>query len=86
MTDETVALLRGWAEKYNDACYFQEDPIIFPKRFVSMLSDGRSNLADVEIAAVFAAHFAWGRRSMIVRDCHRLFDEMNWKPCDYVMR
>ena len=38
MTDETVDLLRGWAEKYNDACYFQEDPIIFPKRFVSMLN------------------------------------------------
>lgn len=86
MTDETVTLLRGWAEKYNDACYFQEDPIIFPKRFVSMLSSGRSCLADVEIAAVFAAHFAWGRRSMIVRDCHRLFDEMDWKPYDYVMR
>lgn len=86
MTDETVTLLRGWAEKYNDACYFQEDPIIFPKRFVSMLSSGSSCLADVEIAAVFAAHFAWGRRSMIVRDCHRLFDEINWKPYDYVMR
>ena len=39
-----------------------------------------------EVAAVFAAHFAWGRRAMIVRDCGRLFDEMSWKPYDYVMR
>ncbi len=38
------------------------------------------------MAAIFAAHFAWGRRAMIVRDCGRLFDEMGWKPYDYVMR
>ncbi|MGN1215597.1 MAG: DUF2400 domain-containing protein, partial [Candidatus Cryptobacteroides sp.] len=37
-------------------------------------------------AAVFAAHFAWGRRKMIVRDCTRLFDSMDWKPYDYVMK
>ena len=48
-----------------------------------MLERGGS-LQDVEIAAVFAAHFAWGRRSMIVRDCERLMDEMQWRPMDYV--
>ena len=42
-------------------------------------------MQDIEIAAVFAAHFAWGRRSMIVRDCNRLFDHMEWRPYDYVM-
>ncbi|MBQ4168315.1 MAG: DUF2400 domain-containing protein, partial [Bacteroidales bacterium] len=45
-----------------------------------------AGLKDIEIAAVFAAHFAWGRRSMIVRDCNRLFDEMEWRPYDYVMK
>ena len=43
-------------------------------------------MKDVEVSAIFAAHFAWGRRAMIVRDCGRLFDEMDWKPYDYVMR
>ena len=43
-------------------------------------------LKDIETAAVFASHFAWGRRAMIVRDCTRLFDHMDWKPYDYVMR
>lgn len=42
-------------------------------------------LQDVEIAAVIAAHLAWGRRDMIVRDTKRALDEMKWKPLEYVM-
>lgn len=51
-----------------------------------MERSGQRSVKDVEVAAIFAAHFAWGRRAMIVRDCGRLFDEMDWKPYDYVMR
>ena len=74
-----------WADKYNDPQYFQEDPIIFPTGFVRELKDGKASLADVEIAALLSAHLAWGRRAMIVRDCGRMFDEMAWRPYDYVM-
>ena len=74
--------LRQWADTYNNPVYFREDPIAFPREFASR----GSGLRDIEIAAVFAAHFAWGRRSMIVRDCTRLFDEMGWRPYDYVMK
>ena len=81
MTERTAEKLKEWAVKYNDPLYFKEDPIIFPKKF----ADGRHTLQDVEVAAVFAAHFAWGRRAMIVRDCNRLFDQMSWKPFEYVM-
>lgn len=70
-----------WAAEYNDPVYFQEDPISFPRRF----ADKGAGIRDIEIAAVFAAHFAWGRRAMIVRDCERLFDEMDWRPEDYVL-
>lgn len=49
------------------------------------LSGREYTLQDVEIAAVIAAHLAWGRRDMIVRDCKRAFDEMNWHPYRYVM-
>lgn len=42
-------------------------------------------LQDVEIAAVIAAHLAWGRRDMIVRDTKRALDEMGWRPREYVM-
>ena len=77
--------LIGWAQEYNDPKYFQEDPIIFPTRFAQMHKDGECGLADIEISALLSAHLAWGRRSMIVRDCDRMFDEMSWKPFDYVM-
>lgn len=70
-----------WAGKYNDPLYFKEDPISFPRRFL----ERGAGLQDVEVAAVFAAHLAWGRRSMIVRDCSRLFDEMEWEPYRYIM-
>jgi len=81
MTEETRDKLLLWAEKYNDPQYFREDPIAFPREF---LNRGAS-LQDIEIAAVFAAHFAWGRREMIVRDCERFFEFMEWQPAKYVM-
>ena len=86
MDNRTIDLLRGWAETYNDPAYFREDPIAFPARFAEMEKRGTRCLKDIETAAVFASHFAWGRRAMIVRDCTRLFDHMDWKPYDYVMR
>ena len=77
--------LIGWAEEYNDPKYFQEDPIIFPTQFSRKHETGEASLADVEIAALLSAHLAWGRRAMIVRDCGRMFDEMCWKPYEYIM-
>lgn len=85
MDKKTERMLIEWAETYNDPRYFQEDPIIFPKKFADRSADGCASLADVEIAALLSAHLAWGRRSMIVRDCERMFDEMCWRPYDYVM-
>ncbi|MBO4606210.1 MAG: TIGR02757 family protein [Bacteroidales bacterium] len=81
MKPEVRQQLIDWAETYNDPVYFQEDPIAFPREF---LQRGAA-LQDIEIAAIFAAHLAWGRRAMIVRDCTRLFDEMEWRPYNYIM-
>ena len=85
MTSEIRETLIGWAHEYNDPKYFQEDPIAFPREFAGRLSSGHASLADVEIAALLSAHLAWGRRAMIVRDCERMFDQMQWRPYDYVM-
>ena len=85
MDTRTKETLIGWAEEYNDPKYFQEDPIIFPTLFARKYEVGEASLADVEIAALLSAHLAWGRRAMIVRNCGRMFDEMCWKPYDYVM-
>ena len=77
--------LIAWAQEYNDPKYFQEDPIAFPTRFARSHEAGQAQLADVEISALLSAHLAWGRRAMIVRDCERMFEEMSWRPYDYVM-
>ena len=95
--DQVIAeKLLAWAERYNNPRYFEEDPVAFPRRFHHMMTtveptlgfeggEWRPSLQDIEIAAVFSAHFAWGRRAMIVRDCSRLFDEMNYKERDVVV-
>ena len=85
MDQSVKETLIGWAQEYNDPKYFTEDPIIFPKHFAKRHEVGEASLADVEISALLAAHLAWGRRAMIVRDCGRMLDEMYWRPYDYVM-
>lgn len=80
MKKATAQQLIEWAETYNDPRYFETDPVAFPREFVRR----GASLQDVEIAAVFSAHFAWGRREMIVRDLERLFEEMEWQPLQYV--
>lgn len=85
MDNITIHKLQEWAAKYNDPLYFQEDPIHFPTLMTEKMRQGEASLQDVEICGLLAAHLAWGRRSMIVRDSHRLFDEMRWKPYEYVM-
>lgn len=79
---ETIIRL---SEQYNDPIYFEKDPIIIPKHFASLYRDGDASLQDVEIAGIIAAHLAWGRRDMIIRDCNRAMDCMSWRPYDYVM-
>lgn len=98
--EQKKELIRSLAEQYNSEEFFTGDPIIFPKHFARImqgkngicglrdnriLSGRKYTLQDVEIAAVIAAHLAWGRRDMIVRDCKRAFNEMNWEPYNYVM-
>lgn len=85
MDARTADKLRQWAEYYNDSRFFEEDPIAFPTMFAKRMAEGGAVLQDVEIAGLLAGHLAWGRRAMIVRDSNRLFDEMDWRPYDYVM-
>ncbi len=80
--EQKLNTVRNLAQIYNSEEYFIGDPIIFPKHFAK---EKGYTLQDIEIAAVIAAHLAWGRRDMIVRDCKRAFEEMSWKPYEYVM-
>ena len=131
VTQDSINQLITLSREYNKECYFEGDPIIFPKHF-ALLMQGKPGLfcsineskscsgfsvressaacttaydnttasdkegedpiptfvptlKDVEIAGIIAAHLAWGRRDMIIRDCKRAFDEMCWQPYNYVM-
>lgn len=77
--------LQELAEKYNHTDYFKYDPIIFPRHFKDLWLKGKASLMDIEISGILCAHLAWGRREMIVRDCNKLMDEMEWRPYHYVM-
>ena len=85
MENAIIKQLKEWAQIYNNPQFFQEDPIIFPTEFANRYRQGSCQIQDVEISAIIASHLAWGRRAMIVRDCNRAFDQMDWKPYDYVM-
>lgn len=83
------------SQEYNRECFFEKDPILFPKHFAKLLkgesglfpnkSRGSIVLQDVEVAGIISAHLAWGRRDLILRDCKRAFDEMEWSPYMYIM-
>ena len=90
-------IIRQLALEYNKEEFFTTDPIIFPKHFALLLkgkegffsdvpSQGDITLKDVEIAGIIAAHLAWGRRDMIVRDTKRAMDEMGWAPYSYILK
>lgn len=80
-----ISKLKELAQQYNNMLYFENDPVIFPRRFADGFFIGEYCLQDVEIAGILAAHLAWGRREMIVRDCRKMFNEMEWKPYQYII-
>ncbi|MBR5399421.1 MAG: DUF2400 domain-containing protein [Bacteroidales bacterium] len=82
---EIIENIRKIASECNCPSLFEEDPVAFPRHFLSLMNSNEATLKDVEIAAVIAAHLAWGRRNMIVRDIGRAMDEMGWMPYKYVM-
>lgn len=73
------------SEKYNNPKYFEEDPVKFPKHFYELFKQQMATIQDIEICGILCSHLAWGRRALIVRDCTRLLDEMEWNPYQYVM-
>ena len=47
MKESVKQQLIEWAEKYNDPVYFQEDPVMFPRKFAQDMAEGRAVLQDV---------------------------------------
>lgn len=68
--DEKVA-------RYNQPSFIAHDPICIPHLF--------SKKADIEIAGLFAAVFAWGNRTTIINKSKELLQLMDMAPHDFCL-
>lgn len=62
---------------YNNPAFIEADPIVIPRGF--------SKKQDIEIAAFFAAIFAWGNRTTIIQKSRELMQLMDMAPYDFVL-
>ncbi len=74
--DSLKELLDFEANRINSTDFISADPVQFPRKFEAQ--------QDIEIAALLSATLAWGNRTMICRDCSRMFELMDWQPYKYV--
>lgn len=75
--NEIAVLLNEKAVLYNNPSFIAKDPICIPHSF--------SSKQDIEIAAFFAALFAWGNRTIIINKSRELMQLMENAPHDFVL-
>ena len=63
--------------QYNTLDFIESDPVQIPHLF--------TRKEDIEIAGFLSATIAWGNRTMIIRNSHRMIDLMGNAPFDFVM-
>lgn len=62
---------------YNQSTFIKTDPISIPHLF--------SQKQDIEIAAFFAAIFAWGNRTTIINKSKELMNRMDFAPYEFCL-
>lgn len=75
--EELKKFLDKKVDEYNQPSFIQADPISIPHRF--------SQKQDIEIAAFFAAIFAWGNRTIIINKTTELMQLMDNKPYQFCL-
>lgn len=70
------AFLDSRVARYNTPAFIASDPVSIPHRFLLK--------QDIEIAAFFAAVFAWGNRTTIINKCTELLALMENAPYDFM--
>jgi len=63
--------------QYNSPSFIKNDPVSIPHLF--------SKKQDIEIAALFAAIFAWGNRATIINKSRELMQLMHMAPHNFIM-
>lgn len=64
--------------EYNQPAFIDDDPVCIPHAF--------TKLQDIEIAGFFAAVFAWGNRTIIIKKSRELMAAMDNAPYQFVMQ
>lgn len=64
--------------EYNQQDFIKDDPICIPHLY--------SRKQDIEIAGLFAAIFAWGNRTTIIKKARELLQLMDNAPYDFVVQ
>jgi uncharacterized protein (TIGR02757 family) len=75
-TPKLKAFLDQKTDEYNRVDFIKDDPIVIPHRF--------NKLQDIEIAALFAAVFAWGNRTTIINKATELLQLMDNSPYQFI--
>ena len=70
-------MLDHYVEKYNMPGFIPHDPISIPHMY--------TRKQDIEIAAFFAATFAWGQRKTIINKTRELMKLMDDAPYDFIL-
>lgn len=76
MNEQLKDFLDSKVEQYNTPAFIKDDPICIPHLF--------KQKQDIEIAGLFAAIFAWGNRTIIIKKCRELLNRMDNAPYDFV--
>ena len=77
MDTKLKVFLEAQVALYNQPHFISADPISIPHRFTKK--------QDIEIAAFFAALFAWGNRTIIINKCTELMALMDDAPYDFML-
>ena len=72
MNEEIKKILDQKVKQYNQISFIAKDPICIPHLFQKQ--------QDIEIAAFFAAIFAWGNRTTIINKSTELMQKMDHAP------
>jgi uncharacterized protein (TIGR02757 family) len=64
--------------EYNQPGFIKDDPVCIPHLF--------TRLQDIEIAGFFAAVFAWGNRTIIIKKSNELMQAMDMAPHQFVLQ
>jgi uncharacterized protein (TIGR02757 family) len=78
VNDRLRLFLDQKVEEYNTPSFISSDPISVPHRFTQR--------QDIEIAGFFAALFAWGNRTIIIKKATELMAMMDDAPYQFVLQ